>query len=110
MKRSSCGDLVLLHHLQQGGLHFRGRAVDLIGQQQIGEHRAELGDEAVARAGVHARADQVGGHQIGGELNAAERATHDPSQGFDRRGLGQAWHTLEQDVPTREQRHQQALE
>ena len=33
-------DLAFLHRLEQGGLRFRGRAVDFVGQQDIGEDRA----------------------------------------------------------------------
>ena len=34
------GDLVLLHGLEQGRLHLGRRAVDLVGQEQVGEDRA----------------------------------------------------------------------
>ena len=33
-------DLAFLHHFEQGALHFGRGAVDLIGQQQVGEHGA----------------------------------------------------------------------
>jgi hypothetical protein len=39
-------DLALGHHLQQRRLHLGGRAVDLVGQHEVGEHRAELHVEA----------------------------------------------------------------
>ena len=34
------GDLLLLHGLQQGALHLGRGAVDLVGQDQVGEDRA----------------------------------------------------------------------
>ena len=37
------GDLALLHRLEQRGLRLRRRAVDLVGQQHVGEHRARAG-------------------------------------------------------------------
>ena len=39
------GDLPFLHYLEQRALHFGRRAVDFIGQQQIGKHRAKTGAE-----------------------------------------------------------------
>jgi hypothetical protein len=39
-------DLVLLHDLEQRRLHLRRRAVDLVGEQEVAEDRAELGVEA----------------------------------------------------------------
>ena len=38
--------LVLLHHLEQRRLDLRRRAVDLVGEQEVCEHRPELGVEA----------------------------------------------------------------
>ena len=35
------GDLAFLHHFQQRALHLGGRAVDFVGQHQIGEDRAQ---------------------------------------------------------------------
>ena len=55
-------------------LHLRGRAVDLVGEQEVAEHRAELGLERPLVGPVDARADEVGGHEVGRELHAAERA------------------------------------
>ena len=68
------GHLVLLHHFEQGALHLGRGAVDLIGQQQVGEDRAERGVELAGLLVVDARADQVGGDQVGGELDALELA------------------------------------
>jgi len=66
------GDLVLLHHLKQGALHLGRGAVDLIGQQHVREDRAELGLEFTGVLMVDPRPHQVGGHEIGGELDALE--------------------------------------
>ena len=40
MPLAAGGDLVLLHRLQQRGLRLRRRAVDLVGQDHVGEDRA----------------------------------------------------------------------
>ena len=37
--------LVLLHHLEQRRLHLRGRAVDLVREEEVAEDRAEVGLE-----------------------------------------------------------------
>ena len=68
------GDLPLLHDLQQRALHLRGRAVDLVGEQQVGEDRAERDLELALALVVDAGADDVGGHEVGGELDALELA------------------------------------
>ena len=65
-------DLVLLHDLKQSALHLGGSAVDLVGQQQVREDRTELGLEPAGVLVVDPRPGQVGGHQIGGELDALE--------------------------------------
>ena len=76
MPLAAGGDLVLLHRLQQGRLGFRRRAVDLVGQDHVAEDRAfEKPELAAARAAVfldHLGAGDVGGHQVGRELDAAE--------------------------------------
>src|SRR5439155_22691709 len=65
--------LLFLHCLQQRALHLGGGAVDLVGQQEVGEDRPLLHREITAPLVVDHRADQVGGKQVGGELDAVER-------------------------------------
>ena len=57
-------DLALLHHLEQRRLHLRGRAVDLVREQEVAEHGAELGVEPARVRAVDPRADQVGRHEV----------------------------------------------
>jgi hypothetical protein len=91
--------LALLHHLQQRALHLGRRAVDLVGQQQVGEHRSQRGAEVAGLLVVDARADQVGRHQVGRELNALELALqHGVGQRLDRQRLGQPRHAFDQQV------------
>jgi hypothetical protein len=104
------GDLALLHHLEQRALHLGGGAVDLVGQQQVGEHRAERGAEVAGLLVEHARADQVGRHQVGRELDALELARERARQGLDGERLGQAGHALDQQMALRQHGHQHALE
>ena len=50
MRLAADRHLVLLHDLEQGRLHLRRRTVDLVGEEEVAENRAELGVEAVAGA------------------------------------------------------------
>ena len=70
----------------------------------------ELGVEAAGVGAVDARADEVGGHEVGRELQPLERAAEHVGDGLDRERLGEAGHALEQHVAAGEQRDEQALE
>ena len=61
-------DLTLLHDLEQRRLHHRGRAVDLVREQEVAEDGAELGVERRVVGAVDARPDEVGRDEIGREL------------------------------------------
>jgi hypothetical protein len=65
-------DLPLLHHFEQRALHLGGGAVDLVGQQQVGEHRAQRGGELAGLLVVDPGAHQVRRHEVGRELDALE--------------------------------------
>ncbi len=94
-------DVLLLHRLEQCGLRARRGAVDLVGHQELREHRT--GDEAeiALAAGAflqHFAAENVGRHQVGRELNAARiEAERDPHR-FDQLGLGEAGHADQEAV------------
>jgi len=90
------------------------RTVDLVGQDDVGEHGAAHEAELPVTGGLvllhDLRAGDVGGHEIGGELDAAEAEVHDLGQGADQQGLGQARHTLQQHVASGEQRDEHLLD
>ena len=65
-------DLALLHRLEQRALHLGRRAVDLVGEDEVGEDRALRGRNSPRARVVDARADDVGGQQVGRELDALE--------------------------------------
>jgi hypothetical protein len=72
-KGSALGrDLALLHGLEQGALGLGAGAVDLVGQQHLGEHRAGMEDEGLAGALEDGHAREVAGHEVGRELHARE--------------------------------------
>ena len=73
------GDVMLLHRLEQGGLRLGRRAVDFVGENDVGEDRPldEL-ELAPALGGFlqNVGAGDVGRHQVGRELDAAEVERH----------------------------------
>ena len=98
------GDLRLLHHLEQRGLGLCRRAVDLVGEQQVDEHRpAPRGEHLVLRV-VERVAGDVGGHEIGRELDAPEGSGDGARQRLHQQRLAQAGHALDQHMAAGEQR------
>ena len=102
--------LALLHHLEQGALHLGRRAVDLVGEQQVGEHRPERGRELAGARVEDARADEVGRHQVGRELDPLEAAAQGLRQRLDGERLRQPGDAFDQEVALGEHRHHHPLE
>ena len=102
--------LLLGHHLEQRRLHLGGRPVDLVGEQEVDEHRAELDVEPLGAASIDAGADDVGRQQIGRELNSCERATDDVGERFGGQRLGEPRYRLDEAMAPRQQSDQQAFE
>jgi len=98
--------LALGHRLEQRALRLRRGAVDLVGQQQLAEHRAGVKAEGGLVLLVDRHADDVRRQQVAGELDAvvleAEHARHRVGQ----RGLAHAGQVLDQQVPSRQQASQ----
>ena len=99
-------DAALLHRLQQRRLGARAGAVDLVGHQQLAEHRA--GNEAErAPAGLaflqHFRAEDVGRHQIGRALDALVVEPEHGAERLDQPRLGQAGDADQQRMAAGEQ-------
>ena len=59
---------------------------------------------------VDARADEVGGHEVGRELDAAEAAAQHLRERAHGQRLGQAGHALQQHVAAGQEADEQALE
>ena len=74
----------------QRRLGLRWRAVDLVAQHQMGEHRPRPEVEAPLPLVEHVRADYVGRQQIGRALNASVGGVDRASQGAHERGLANA--------------------
>ena len=103
-------DLALAHRLEQRGLGLRRRAVDLVGQQQLGEDRAGAEHHLPVALVVQRRADHVRRQQVGGELDAGEvEAEHARERPRDQR-LAQAGQVLEEHVAAGQDADQHQLE
>ena len=72
MRLAVDGYLTLFHRFEQRGLSFGRRAIDLIGQQQVGEDRPVAQRERRSRHVENVCAGDVGGHQIWRELDPPE--------------------------------------
>ena len=103
-------DLPLLHHLEQRALDLGRRPVDLVGEQQVREHRAQRRPELAGLLVVDARADEVGRDEVGRELDALELAADRVGDGLDRHRLGEARHALDEDVAADQQRDDEPLQ
>ena len=95
---SSDGDLALLHGLQQGALDLGRGAVDLVGQDEIGENGTQMRDEpSILRLEDHG-ADDIAGQKIRGELDALELQAESGAEALDQECLGQTRHAFEKNV------------
>ena len=95
-------DLVLLHRLEQRALRLGPGAVDLIGEEHVGEHRAGVKNERFLGPLVDADADQVGRHQVGGELGAREPEAERDRDRVREGRLADPRNVLDQEVATGE--------
>jgi hypothetical protein len=98
------------HHLEQRGLHLRRRPVDLVGEDEVREHRTQLDVEGLTRRAVDARTDEIRRNQVGGELQADEGSADGVGEGLDRERLGEAGDALDEAMPFGEQTHEDAFD
>ena len=97
--------LVLLHGLEQRGLGPGRRAVELVHEHHVREHRSgpELPGSGVGREHRHTR--YVGGQEVGVTLHARELGTERDRQRSGEDGLSHAGHVFDEQVTARERRH-----
>ena len=106
MGRRADGDAVFLHGLEQRRLCFRRGAVDLVGQDQIGEHGAGLKLQHLLTAlafAQHVAADNVARHQVRRELYARKFQMQHVGQGLDQFCFAGAGNAFDEAVATRQQ-------
>ena len=106
-------DAALLHRLQQRRLRARARPVDLVGHQQLTEHRAR--DEAERSPPGLAfledlGAENIGRHQVGRALDALVVEPEDRAERLDEPGLGEPGDADQQGVSAAQQGDQGLLD
>ena len=111
MALAAHGDRMFLHRLQQGGLRLGRGPVDLVGEQDLSEHGTGLEPELTTGIQVrdHVGSDDVGGHQVGRELDAGHPDPQAPAQRLDHPGLPESGKSLDQRMASREQADQHLL-
>lgn len=99
---SADGYFPFLHCFQHGGLSLGRCAVNLIGQNDVGEKRSGQESELFFAGGRVLKDDlgsgDVARHQVGGELDAAERHLESFGEGGDEEGFGEAGDADEEGV------------
>ena len=105
---------MLLHGLEQRGLGLGRRAVDLVGEQDVREHRSAH-EHHLPLSGFRIVLNDVGTgdvrrHQIGGELNAIELQVEDIGESLDDQGLGETGYTGDDAIAADQNRQQDLLE
>ena len=103
-------DLALLHRLEQRRLRLRRRAVDLVGEHDVGEHAAGAELELVGRAVPHRHAGHVGRQEVGRELDALARAADRAGDRLRQRRLADARDVFDEEVPLGEQAHEREVD
>ena len=107
-------DLVLLHRLQQRRLGLWRRAVHLVGEYDVREHRPFHEPEGAFPAALllldDLRAGDVRRHEIGGELDARKLEVERLGHGLDHEGLREPGHAEQEGVAAREDGREDAVE
>nr|GEU28510.1 hypothetical protein [Tanacetum cinerariifolium] len=101
------GHAALLHGFEQRRLRLGRRAVDLVGQQHLGEHGAMLEAEFALARGVVLFQDfgahDIGRHEVGRELHAVKIHLGRLRQRLDQQRLAQPRHAFHQRVAAGQQ-------
>jgi hypothetical protein len=103
-------DLALLHRLEQRALHLGRSAVDLVGQDEVREDRAELRGELTLQVVVDDGADEIRRQEVRRELHTRELRADGVAERAHRQRLRESGHALEQDVAATEQADEDALD
>ena len=100
-----------LHGFEERGLGFRRRAVDFVGEQQIGENRAAMKNQRAALATFvslqNLRAGDVRRHEVGRELDAPEIPAKQIGERLHHHRFGEAGHPDHERMAAGEQARQQ---
>ena len=102
--------LFLLHGFEQSALNLCRRAVDFIGQKNVGEDRPALCAECRGLRVVDERADQVTGEQVWRELHTAELGIQALGKHIDRQRFCHAGDALDKDMAIAEQCQKETID
>src|SRR5207302_5210297 len=89
---------------------LRGRAVDLVGKQEVAEDGTELRLERPLIRTVDTRTDEVRRNEVRRELHARERAAEDAGGRLDGQRLREAGNALDEEMSLREEADEHALQ
>jgi len=95
--------LLLGHRLEKCALRARRRAVDLVGEHHVREHRTGMELELARLRVEHRHAHDVRRQQVRSELHALEAEPERGGQCMRQRGLSQPRQVLDQQVAARQQ-------
>ena len=97
------GRLPLFHALEQRRLRLWRRAVDLVADDDVGEHRAGLELELASVLAEDRHARDVAREQVRGELDPAHRTVDGLGESLGQHRLADAGHVLDEQVTFGEQ-------
>ena len=92
------GHFSLLHRFEKSSLDLGRCAVDLIGEEEVGENGAAVGAEFACLAIEDLGSEDVGGEEVDGELDATEVEVEGFRDRVDQKGLSEAGHAFQQEV------------
>ena len=104
------GDMTFRHGFQQRRLSLWRGSVNLVGQHDVGEDRARLELKRALFLIEDFEADDIRRQQIGSELNPLEAAIEASGEGLGERGLADAGHVFDQEVPAGEKGHEREFD
>jgi hypothetical protein len=99
--------LRLAHRFEQRRLRARRGAVDFVGEQNVGEHRAFVKMELLVALAEHRHAEDVRRQQIGRELDALELRVNRAGERLGQRRLARAGKIIQQHVAAAGERGEQ---
>src|SRR3990172_9490061 len=107
------GHRELLHRLEEGGLGLGSGAIDLVREDDLTEQWPPLELEVLSSLAVlhdHRGPENVGRHEVRGELDPGKLQIETPTQRLDQQGLAESRHTLQQGMPPAEKRQEDLLD
>ena len=110
MRLAADRDLPLLHRLEQRALHLRGSAVDLVGKDEVREHRAERDLELAELLVEDPRAHDVRRNEVRRELDALELPADRLCQRLHRHRLRKPGNAFHEQMPPRQKGDDHPLE